>query len=92
MADFNLTKTKLNPNWAEQYEKLIRSWKFQSIAHSDKPEDGAEAIWMFGSLMQKMLTKKAFDELLAIHDDDIFDAWSDLAGKLPAFAEQMKAD
>lgn len=92
MADFKLSKDMLNENWNSEYERLLRSWKFQSIAHSDKPEDGVEAMWLFGQLMQSMLTEEAFTKLLAQHDDDIYDAWEDLAGKLKDFTESQKGD
>lgn len=92
MADFELSKDMLNENWCSEYERMLRSWKFQSIAHSDKPEDGVEAIWLYGQLLNHMLTEEAFNQLLAEHDDDIISAWEDLAGKLKDFTESQKDD
>lgn len=92
MAEFKLSKDMLNENWGTEYERLLRSWKFQCIAHSDKPEDGVEAIWLYGQLMQNMLTGQAFTQLLAQHDDDIIAAWEDLAGKLKSYTESQKDD
>lgn len=92
MADFELSKDMLNENWGSEYERMLRSWKFQSIAHSDKPEDGVEAIWLYGQLLNHMLTEEAFNQLLAEHDDDIISSWEDLAGKLKDFTESQKGD
>ncbi len=92
MAEFKLTKAKLNEGWESAYERLFRSWKFQSILHSDKPEDGLEGIWMYGQTMRSILTEEAFAELLEANNDDIYDAWEDLLGKLKDYTASKKDD
>lgn len=87
-----ITIEDFNDGWTDAYERLLRNRKFQQAIHSDSMEDSVETVWLIDKLMQGVLTKPKYEQLMNAVDDDILDAWEYLSGKLPTITESQSKD
>lgn len=87
-----ITIEDFNDGWADAYARLLRNRKFQQAIHSDSMEDSVETVWLVDRLMQGVLTKTKYEQLMNAVDDDIIDAWEYLSGKLPALLDSQSKD
>lgn len=87
-----ITIEDFNDEWADAYARLLRNRKFQQAIHSDSMEDSVETVWLIDKLMQGVLTKTKYEQLMDAVDDDIIDAWEYLSGKLPTITDSQSKD